>query len=105
MTIRVGIVGAGNMGATHARNLLLDQRVQLIGVADVITAIYRVGQNRRLAPAYRFLKERIAKGFQPYLANARQNDGDWLNPPWITNLDLTGGVLFGSSLHSPGKLH
>ena len=173
--VKVGIVGGGNMGATHARDLLADARVQIVGVADVVPAkaealaretgsrafetvealldagvaalyvttpntqhppavlaalardvhvfsekpmatsladaqrvreaarrsrgIYQVGHNRRFAPAYRFLKERIAEGFQPYLANAKQNDGDWLNPPWITNLELTGGFLYESSVH------
>src|SRR5438552_1516549 len=137
MTVRVGIVGGGNMGATHARDLMADARVQIVGVADVVRAkaealaretgaraferveavyvttpntkhppavlaalardvhvfcekpmatsladarrlreaarrsrgIYQVGHNRRFAPAYRFLKQRIAEGFQPYLAN------------------------------------
>ncbi len=175
MTVKVGIIGAGNMGATHARDLVADARVQMVGVADVVsakadalaretssrafasvdelldagvdaiyvttpntkhppavlaalarnvhvfcekpmatslddakriraavrasTALYQVGHNRRFAPAYRFLKERIAEGFHPYLANAKQNDGDWLNPPWITNLELTGGFLYESSVH------
>ena len=36
MTVQVGIVGAGNMGATHARNLLADKRVEIIGIADVV---------------------------------------------------------------------
>jgi myo-inositol 2-dehydrogenase/D-chiro-inositol 1-dehydrogenase len=173
--LKIGIVGAGNMGATHARNLMLDKRVQLVGIADVVRAkaeslaretnapayesvealldagtqaiyvttpntmhaptvlaalarnvhvfsekpmattlsearqireaarqsqaIYQVGHNRRFAPAYQFLKEQIAAGFKPYLANAKQNDGDWLNPPWITNLALTGGFLYESSVH------
>ena len=38
MAVKVGIVGAGNMGATHARDLLADQRVQIVGIADVVTA-------------------------------------------------------------------
>ena len=173
--LKIGIVGAGQMGATHARNLMLDKRVQLFGVADVVrakaetlareanarvfdsadalldagvdavyvttpntqhaptvlaalarnihvfsekpmatslaeagqireaarrsTATYQVGHNRRFAPAYKFLKDQIVAGFQPYLANAKQNDGDWLNPPWITNLELTGGFLYESSVH------
>ena len=173
--LKVGIVGAGGMGATHARNLVLDKRVQVTGIADVVAAkgealaretnaqaygsvealldsgvdaiyvttpntkhppavmaalarnvhvfsekpmattlvearqirdavhqsksVYQVGHNRRFSPAYRFLKDRIAEGFQPYLANAKQNDGDWLNPPWITNLELTGGFLYESSVH------
>jgi myo-inositol 2-dehydrogenase/D-chiro-inositol 1-dehydrogenase len=172
---KIGIVGAGHMGATHARNLVLDKRVQIIGIADVVRAkaealaretnaqiyesveallaagvdaiyvttpntmhapavlaalarnvhvfsekpmattlaearqirdavrqrqaIYQVGHNRRFSPAYKFLKEQIAAGFKPYLANAKQNDGDWLNPPWITNLALTGGFLYESSVH------
>jgi myo-inositol 2-dehydrogenase/D-chiro-inositol 1-dehydrogenase len=175
MTVQIGIVGAGGMGATHARNLLADQRVRIAGIADLVpakaeslarecsaqafdsvaalldsgvnavyvttpntqhaptvlaalernihvfcekpmatsladaaqilaaarqsTAIYQPGHNRRFAPAYQFLKAQIAEGFQPYLANARQNDGDWLNPPWITNLALTGGFLYESSVH------
>ena len=34
--IRVGIMGAGHMGKTHALDLKKDERVQIIGVADVM---------------------------------------------------------------------
>ena len=44
-------------------------------------------------------QDQIEAGFQPYLANAKQNDGDWLTPAWITNLALTGGFLYESSVH------
>jgi myo-inositol 2-dehydrogenase / D-chiro-inositol 1-dehydrogenase len=173
--IKVGIVGAGGMGASHARNLSADPRVQISAIADMLpakaealasetgaracgsvealldsgvdavyvttpntqhapavlaalarnvhvfcekpmatslgeaaqiraaarqsSAVYQVGHNRRFSPAYRFLKDQIEGGFQPYLANAKQNDGDWLSPPWITNLALTGGFLYESSVH------
>ena len=175
MTVKVGIVGAGNMGRTHADNLKMDQRVQIAGITDLVLAkaddlatavgtrafpsvealldahldalyvttpntqhvpatlaalernihvfcekpmatsleearqvraaahaskaVYQVGHNRRFAPVYRYLKEQIEAGFTPYLANAKQNDGDWFNPPWITDLSLTGGFLYESSVH------
>ena len=175
MTVKIGIIGAGNMGQTHARVLIADKRVQIVGIADLVRekaeglarevnarafdsfdallnagvdavyvatpntkhapavlaalarnvnvfsekpmattfaeakqireaarrskAIYQIGLNRRFSPAYKLVKEKIAEGFKPYLANAKQNDGDWLNPPWITNLELTGGFLYESSVH------
>jgi len=175
MTLRVGIIGAGNMGRTHAENLKQDARVQIVGISDVVPAkaqdlaaalgaralpsaealldadvqavyvttpntrhvpatlaalekgihvfcekpmatslgdarqvlaaarasraVYQVGHNRRFAPVYRYLKDQIEAGFTPYLANAKQNDGDWFNPPWITDLSLTGGFLYESTVH------
>lgn len=175
MTIKTGIIGAGNMGRRHATILKDDDRVEIIGITDIVaakarelakivdsrafetvealldadiaavyvttpntqhvsaafaaldqgihvfsekpmatsleeakhllnvarssSAVYQVGHNRRFAPVYRFLKEKIEAGFTPYLANAKQNDGDWLNPPWITDLSLTGGFLYESSVH------
>jgi myo-inositol 2-dehydrogenase/D-chiro-inositol 1-dehydrogenase len=35
MTIKVGILGAGYIGGVHARNLKRDERVRLVGLADV----------------------------------------------------------------------
>jgi len=34
--VRVGIIGAGHMGKTHALNLKKDERVEIIGVADIM---------------------------------------------------------------------
>ena len=175
MSVRVGIVGTGHMGRTHAANLRQDKRVEIVGVTDIaperaqslaaevetrafgtvsellgadidavyITtpntrhvdavlaalernihvfsekpmatslaearqileaaeagrAVYQVGHNRRFAPVYTYLKKQIENGFVPYLTNAKQNDGDWLNPPWITDMSLTGGFLYESSVH------
>ena len=175
MTVRIGIVGAGHMGRTHAKILKQDERVKIVGVTDTVgskaeelaldvggrpfqsakelldteigavyvttpntkhlevvlaalernihvfsekpmatslqeakqileaagasEAVYQVGHNRRFAPVYTYLKKHIQEGFTPYLTNAKQNDGDWLNPPWITDLSLTGGFLYESSVH------
>lgn len=77
----------------------LDDARQVVEAAQASRAVYQVGHNRRFAPVYRYLKDQIEAGFVPYLANAKQNDGDWLNPPWITDLTLTGGFLYESSVH------
>ena len=175
MTVRVGIIGAGHMGQTHAGILKQDERVSIAGITDTVSskaeelalsvggrpfqsakellgaeidavyvttpntkhlevvlaalennihvfsekpmatslkeakqiveaargseAVYQVGHNRRFAPVYTYMKKHIEDGFIPYLTNAKQNDGDWLNPPWITDLSLTGGFLYESSVH------
>src|SRR5215510_11526189 len=35
MALTLGIIGAGYMGTLHAQNLIADERVHLVGVADV----------------------------------------------------------------------
>ncbi len=36
MKIRVGIIGAGHMGHTHAKILANDKRVEIAGIADIV---------------------------------------------------------------------
>src|SRR5712691_1212015 len=35
MALTLGIIGAGHMGTLHAQNLMTDERVHVVGVADV----------------------------------------------------------------------
>lgn len=35
MALKLGIIGAGYIGTLHAKNLLTDERVQIVGIADV----------------------------------------------------------------------
>jgi myo-inositol 2-dehydrogenase/D-chiro-inositol 1-dehydrogenase len=35
MTVKIGILGAGYIGGVHARNLRRDERVRLVGIADI----------------------------------------------------------------------
>ena len=37
MVVTVGIIGAGYMGTVHAKNLIIDARVHILGVVDVVT--------------------------------------------------------------------
>ena len=61
--------------------------------------IYQIGFNRRFAPAYRFLKDRVAAGFVPFSANVKITDGDMLTPPWYIDTSLTGGFLYDCGVH------
>jgi myo-inositol 2-dehydrogenase / D-chiro-inositol 1-dehydrogenase len=36
MKVKVGIIGAGHMGRTHARDLAQDARVEIAGIADIV---------------------------------------------------------------------
>jgi myo-inositol 2-dehydrogenase/D-chiro-inositol 1-dehydrogenase len=59
-----------------------------------------VGYNRRFAPVYARAKEIVnAKGFKPVNVNIIQNDGDMINPPWLTDISMTGGFMYDTTVH------
>lgn len=61
--------------------------------------VYQMGFNRRFAPAYRYLKDELARGFVPYSANVKITDGDMLTPAWYIDSSLTGGFLYDCGVH------
>lgn len=61
--------------------------------------IYQMGFNRRWSPAYRRLKELIDRGFTPFSANVKINDGDMLTPSWYTNVAVSGGFMYDTAVH------
>ncbi len=61
--------------------------------------VYQMGFNRRWAPAYRFLRDRVEGGFVPYCANVKINDGDMLTPSWYTNVEVCGGFMYDTAVH------
>ena len=63
----------------------LEEAQAIVDAAGRSKSIYQGGHNRRFAPAYRFLKERITAGFVPYLATIKMNDGDLKDPPWLSD--------------------
>ncbi|MFP5111658.1 Gfo/Idh/MocA family protein [Bacillaceae bacterium C204] len=58
-----------------------------------------VGFNRRFAPVYAESKKLINNGFKVFSGNIIMNDGDMTSPPWVTNVELTGGFLYDSTIH------
>jgi myo-inositol 2-dehydrogenase / D-chiro-inositol 1-dehydrogenase len=61
--------------------------------------IYQMGFNRRWAPAYQFLRRHVDRGFTPYSANVKINDGDMLTPSWYTNIGISGGFMYDTAVH------
>jgi myo-inositol 2-dehydrogenase / D-chiro-inositol 1-dehydrogenase len=59
-----------------------------------------VGLNRRFAPVY-VEARRIAAApeFKATNINIIQNDGDMRNPPWATDIRLTGGFMYDTTVH------
>jgi myo-inositol 2-dehydrogenase/D-chiro-inositol 1-dehydrogenase len=59
-----------------------------------------VGSNRRFAPVYREARRIVASpSFKPAHVNIIQNDGDMANPPWLTDITMTGGFMYDTTVH------
>ncbi len=59
-----------------------------------------VGYNRRFAPVYKKAKDLIFDDkFKPSNINIIQNDGDMINPPWLTDVKMTGGFMYDTTVH------
>lgn len=59
-----------------------------------------VGYNRRFAPVYMAAKRILDdRAFKPVNVNMIQNDGDMQNPPWLTDLSMTGGFMYDTTVH------
>jgi myo-inositol 2-dehydrogenase/D-chiro-inositol 1-dehydrogenase len=78
---------------------LADAR-KIVAAAETADVVYQLGFNRRLAPAYRKMKDLITTGeLSPQSFNIKMNRGELQVPPWTSNPDVTGGFLFESTLH------
>ena len=173
--VRVGMLGAGGMGRTHAEILARDERVRIAGVADLdpsrarrlaedlgtrahsdlkgllstgidllfVTtpnryhaeaagialengvavfsekpmatsfdearrlcemeqrpgAFYVVAHNRRHSPVYRRVKQLLAEGFRPLVANMKMHEGDYRTPAWVNDPAVSGGFLYENLVH------
>ncbi|MEW6130575.1 MAG: Gfo/Idh/MocA family oxidoreductase [Acidobacteriota bacterium] len=61
--------------------------------------IFQVGHNRRFAPVYAILKQKLDEGLVPHSAHIKMNRGELLNPAWVANPEITGGFLYETTIH------
>ncbi len=61
--------------------------------------VFQVGHNRRFAPVYAALKQKLADGLTPHSAHIKMNRGELINPVWVANPEITGGFLYETTIH------
>lgn len=61
--------------------------------------VYQMGFNRRWAPAYRYLRREVERGFVPLSASVKMNDGDMLTPGWYADAAISGGFMYDTAVH------
>jgi myo-inositol 2-dehydrogenase/D-chiro-inositol 1-dehydrogenase len=77
----------------------MEEADAIIKTCERAGVVYQGGHNRRYAPAYRFLKQKIEDGFTPFLVTIKMNDGDLKDPPWLSDRKATGGFLYETTIH------
>ena len=76
----------------------LDDARRILEAASQQPGVFQVGFNRRFAPVYQRLKERLAET-PPHSAHVKMNRGELLNPAWVGDPRLTGGFLYETTIH------
>jgi myo-inositol 2-dehydrogenase/D-chiro-inositol 1-dehydrogenase len=61
-------------------------------------AVFQVGHNRRYAPVYQKLKELLSED-RPHSAHIKMNRGELQNPEWTSDVSVTGGFLYETTIH------
>jgi len=74
---------------------------QILDAANRSRAIYQIGFNYRFAPAHKFIKNLIEQGkLKPFHCHIKDNRGELLDPPWVSDVKMTGGYLYESTIHT-----
>ncbi|HJQ23534.1 MAG TPA: Gfo/Idh/MocA family oxidoreductase [Blastocatellia bacterium] len=76
----------------------LDDARMILEAALQTARVFQVGFNRRFAPVYQTLKERLAETL-PHSAHVKMNRGELLKPAWVGDARLTGGFLYETTIH------
>jgi len=97
------------IAALDAGKHVFSEKPPAISVADArrvhdaaarARGVYQIGFNRRFAPAYLSVRERIEAGeLRPRWAHLKMNRGELQQPPWVADAAISGGFLYESTIH------
>lgn len=76
----------------------VEEATKLLETAALTDKVFQVGHNRRFAPVYRSLKEKLASD-PPHSAHIKMNRGELLKPEWTGDTNVTGGFLYETTIH------
>ena len=77
----------------------LEEARQVLDAATRNNRVFQVGHNRRFAPVYALLKQKLVEGLAPHSAHIKMNRGELINPVWVANPEITGGFLYETTIH------
>jgi myo-inositol 2-dehydrogenase/D-chiro-inositol 1-dehydrogenase len=78
----------------------LEDAREVINTSKNVNKQVFIGLNRRFAPVYLQAKKIINEpGFKATNINMIQNDADMINPPWLTDISMTGGFMYDTTVH------
>jgi myo-inositol 2-dehydrogenase / D-chiro-inositol 1-dehydrogenase len=68
--------------------------------AERSRGVYQIGFNRRFANVYAFARRLIDEGrLRPLAAQMKHNRGELRQPPWTSDVSVTGGYLYETPVH------
>ena len=76
----------------------LNDAKKVLAAAKESKSVFQVGHNRRYAPVYQKLKELLAAD-RPHSAHIKMNRGELQNPEWTSDVSITGGFLYETTIH------
>ncbi len=77
----------------------LEEAQQVFDAASKSDKVFQVGHNRRFAPVYALLKQKLTEGLTPHSAHIKMNRGELINPVWVASPEITGGFLYETTIH------
>jgi len=77
----------------------LDEARSVFKKASETSKVFQVGHNRRFAPVYATLKQKLSETHEAHSAHVKMNRGELLKPEWTGDPTVTGGFLYETPIH------